>query len=538
MLGAVGVLLAKTGVLDPHGRKTLSKLIYFVFTPCLTFAKLAPVLTARTFVLWMPLAINMFFSVAVGMLLGVLLVLLVRPPAGFSKHVIVTTGLGNAGNLPLVLVAALMRSSGSTLFAGQDVSVDLAIAYVAVGIFAATVTHFTIGTQLLKAPGSKAAGQHAGGAAAGSAVAGKTQEELPLMIELPPASCSGGLQQHKQASAISSDHLLAARAPSAAVVVDVLAGEQQQQQQKQQQWQPSPLETGHTALAVDARPGAAVQEAMQQHRSCVAHLQSQQQQQQQQQQQHAGPDRPAGERELLLGPGISSSDSACWVQLALREKQPLTLQDPQHSQRSSSWWPHANPSSSSSKLGRLSAAGTAAGGFVWSLTSPPLVGCMLAVGVGMLPLLRHQLFSPGGHLLLVQDCIAMFGDCCIPSLMLMLGATLAKGPGRCCPPLRVVLGVTAARLLLLPLLGTGWLLLASKAGWLLAPDSVFLLVMLIQNSVPTALNVHTLATLNSNREEEVGALLFWQYLASCVTTPAWLMFYTWLLKSGAFAVAA
>eukprot|EP00882_Tetradesmus_deserticola_P029414 GHRQ01032948.1.p1 GENE.GHRQ01032948.1~~GHRQ01032948.1.p1 ORF type:complete len:157 (-),score=16.64 GHRQ01032948.1:86-556(-) len=52
------------GILDPHGRKTLSKLIYFVFTPCLTFAKLAPVLTARTFVLWMPLAINMFFRCA------------------------------------------------------------------------------------------------------------------------------------------------------------------------------------------------------------------------------------------------------------------------------------------------------------------------------------------------------------------------------------------------------------------------------------------------------------------------------------------
>jgi hypothetical protein len=48
----------------------------------------------------------------------------------------------------------------------------------------------------------------------------------------------------------------------------------------------------------------------------------------------------------------------------------------------------------------------------------------------------------------------------------MLGATLAKGPGRCCPPLRVVLGVTVARLLLLPMLGTGWLLLASKAGTL------------------------------------------------------------------------
>jgi hypothetical protein len=52
--------------------------------------------------------------------------------------------------------------------------------------------------------------------------------------------------------------------------------------------------------------------------------------------------------------------------------------------------------------------------------------------------------------------------------------------------------------------------LCPAAGWLVAPDSVFVLVMLIQNSVPTALNVHTLATLNGNREEEVGALLFWQ----------------------------
>ncbi|KAF6264393.1 membrane transport protein-domain-containing protein [Scenedesmus sp. NREL 46B-D3] len=370
----------------------------------------------------------MFFSVAVGLLLGVLLVLLVKPPDGFSKHVIVATGLGekrdssrkaavtaaaaaavvslavdaeqvrNAGNLPLVLVSALMQSSGSTLFAGQDVTADLAIAYVAVGIFAATITHFTIGTQMLKAPSSKAA---------------------------------------------------------------------------------------------DKQP---------------------------------------------CGSSLASSDSSCWVHLDLREKQQLPMQ-PSHRSRSSSWWGYGS-SSGSSSLSRLQAAGAAARGFVWALASPPLVGCMLAVAVGVLPLLRNQLFSPAGHLLLVKDCIAMFGDCCIPSLMLMLGATLAKGPGRCCPPLRVVLGVTGARLLLLPVLGTGWLLLASKAGWLVAPDSVFLLVLLLQSSVPTALNVHTLATLNSNREEEVGALLFWQYLASCVTTPACLMLFTWLLKTGAFVVAA
>lgn len=60
----------------------------------------------------------------------------------------------------------------------------------------------------------------------------------------------------------------------------------------------------------------------------------------------------------------------------------------------------------------------------------------------------------------------MFGDCCIPCLLLMLGATLSKGPGKACPPLRVVAGVAAARLVLMPLLGTAWLV-AGKAlgGW-------------------------------------------------------------------------
>lgn len=129
----------------------------------------------------------------------------------------------------------------------------------------------------------------------------------------------------------------------------------------------------------------------------------------------------------------------------------------------------------------------------------------------------------------------MFGDCCIPALMLNMGAALAQGPGRCSPPTRLVVGVAAARLLVLPALGAGWLLAARAAGWLPAlPDPAFVLVMLLQNAVPTALNVHTLATMYRSRDAEVGATLFWQYLASCVTLPAALMAFGRLLEAGAF----
>jgi predicted permease len=58
----------------------------------------------------------------------------------------------------------------------------------------------------------------------------------------------------------------------------------------------------------------------------------------------------------------------------------------------------------------------------------------------------------------------MFGDCCIPGLMLLLGATLAAGPGAAGVPARLIVGVTAVRLLLLPAAGTAWIMAAKAIG--------------------------------------------------------------------------
>jgi hypothetical protein len=79
----------------------------------------------------------------------------------------------------------------------------------------------------------------------------------------------------------------------------------------------------------------------------------------------------------------------------------------------------------------------------------------------------------------------MLGDCCIPSLMLMVGATLEAGPGRSGLPGRVVAAIAAARLVVLPLLGIGWVLAARGVG-LLGPSTPRLLVLvaLITNAVP------------------------------------------------------
>lgn len=67
-------------------------------------------------------------SVAVGLALGALLVRLLQPPAWFRHHTIAATGLGNVGNLPLVLVVALVHEAQGTLSVADGATEDLAIA--------------------------------------------------------------------------------------------------------------------------------------------------------------------------------------------------------------------------------------------------------------------------------------------------------------------------------------------------------------------------------------------------------------------------
>lgn len=43
--------------------------------------------------------------------------------------------------------------------------------------------------------------------------------------------------------------------------------------------------------------------------------------------------------------------------------------------------------------------------------------------------------------------------------------------------------------------------------------------MLLNHAVPTAIMVHSMATMYRNREDEVAVLLFWEYIASALTLP-------------------
>ncbi|KAG1676228.1 hypothetical protein FOA52_006445 [Chlamydomonas sp. UWO 241] len=162
--------------------------------------------------------------------------------------------------------------------------------------------------------------------------------------------------------------------------------------------------------------------------------------------------------------------------------------------------------------------------------NPNVMTSVLAIIVGCSPPLRAALIGDDAPLALFQSAIAMLGACCIPSIMIGLGATLAHGPGGGDLPLVTLLSSSVIRLMILPALGMVTVLGGYTAGLYYAPDAVFLLVMLIQNTVPTAIMVHTMSTVNGCCEAEVSTLLFWQYLACIVTIPPYLALYLWALS--------
>lgn len=180
---------------------------------------------------------------------------------------------------------------------------------------------------------------------------------------------------------------------------------------------------------------------------------------------------------------------------------------------------------------RAAAAWVAAKPVLREFGSPPIVACFLALIVGTIPQVKAVLFLRGGALNVVGDVIRMFGECAIPCMIMVLGATLANGPGEGKLPMRVILGVTLGRLVILPMFGTVVVLGSYWTGLFKPPDPVFVLVMLVQQTAPTAISISTMASMFGNGEQEISSLLFYQYMSCILTIPWCLCLYLYLMQT-------
>lgn len=159
------------------------------------------------------------------------------------------------------------------------------------------------------------------------------------------------------------------------------------------------------------------------------------------------------------------------------------------------------------------------------ILQPPTIASLLAIIVGMVPQLRSFLFDEDAPLAFFTDSLEIVAAAMVPSVMLVLGGMLAEGPDKSELGMRTTVGIIFTRLLLLPLVGIGVVALAGKMHILVSGDKMFVFVLLLQYSTPSAILLGAITSLRGYGTKETSALLFWQHIFAVISLSFYVTIY-------------
>lgn len=166
------------------------------------------------------------------------------------------------------------------------------------------------------------------------------------------------------------------------------------------------------------------------------------------------------------------------------------------------------------------------------ILSPATIASFLAITIGMVPQLKSIFFDDDAPLSFMTDSFQFMARAMMPFAMLILGGMLAEGPEESRLGIRTTVGIIVARLLVLPLIGIGVLVLADKFGLLIQGDQMFRFVILLHYVTPSAILLGAIASLRGYAVQETSALLFWQHVIAVVSTSMYIfVFFKFLMSS-------
>lgn len=161
------------------------------------------------------------------------------------------------------------------------------------------------------------------------------------------------------------------------------------------------------------------------------------------------------------------------------------------------------------------------------ILQPPMIATILAFIVGMVPPIKHVVYGDDAPLNFITDSLEMMAAPLVPAVMLVLGGMLAEGSSRNESRLgiKTTVGIIVARLLVLPLIGIGVVYLAGKANFLIRGDRMYIFVLLLQYTTPSAILFGAVASLRGYAVSESSAVLFWQHIFALCSISLYIILY-------------
>ncbi|KAK2999538.1 hypothetical protein RJ639_023328 [Escallonia herrerae] len=163
------------------------------------------------------------------------------------------------------------------------------------------------------------------------------------------------------------------------------------------------------------------------------------------------------------------------------------------------------------------------------LLAPPTVGAIVGFIIGAVPWLRKLIIGDDAPLRVIQDCFELLGEATIPCITLILGGNLTQGFQKATLRPLIIIAVICVRYIILPVIGIGIVKAAGNLGFL-PSESLFRFVLMIQFTLPPAMNVGTMTQLFEVGEAESSVLFLWTYLVAALALTVWSTIYMWILS--------
>ncbi|KAM1160018.1 hypothetical protein TB2_032635 [Malus domestica] len=380
---SLGLLMASkyVNIFPASGRKLLNGLVFSLLLPCLIFSQLGQAITLHKMLEWWFIPVNVVIGSTTGSIIGYIVASLVHPPYPFFKFTIVQIGIGNIGNVPLVLISALCRDKSNPFGDSTTCKTD-GTAYISFGQWVGAIILYTYVFQMLSPPPE-----------------GTFDVEEK---ELPIKSPRNGTTPDQ---------------------VPLLTPDENEE------------ETARKEEVAETESNASNK------------------------------------------PKITKFFLFIYEKLKLKQ-----------------------------------------------VLQPPIIASILAMVLGTIPFLKKLIFTSDGPLFFFTDSCIILGEAMIPCILLALGGNLVDGPGSSKLGLRTTAAIIFARLVLVPPVGLGVVMLADKLGFLPPNDQMFRFVLLLQHTMPTSVLAGAVANLRGCGRE-AAAVLFWVHIFAIFSMAGWIVLY-------------
>ncbi|KAJ4714030.1 Auxin efflux carrier family protein [Melia azedarach] len=405
LISLLGAFMATEywNLLTADTRRSLNKIVFAVFTPCLMFASLAETVTLGDIISWWFMPVNIAFTFLIGGILGWIVVKILRPKPYLEGLIIATCSSGNLGNLVLIIAPAICHEEGSP-FGNRDVCSTVALSYASFsmalgGFFIWTYSYQLIRTSSVKFKALQAAEE----------ISKEANKDFDATSETQLLKGNDQDTEGQGPTAVSSGKSY--DDPESQIIVSQVATSQMQQG-KQSFWKKI-IEFLHQIL-----------------------------------------------EELL---------------------------------------------------------------------SPPTLAAIVGFIFGAVVWLRNLIIGDSAPLRVIHDSIKIVGDGTIPCITLILGGNLIQGLRSSTLKPLIIIAVVCVRFIALPAIGI-WIVKAASSLGFLPSDPLYHYVLMVQFTLPPAMNIGTMTQLFDVAQEECSVLFLWTYLVAAVALTAWSTVYMWILS--------